>query len=195
MKKILTLIITVCIIIFNITSVFSGDLPETLLSSDEAQVYFGQLIEVNVFSNDFKTIVKPVKNVKGDIILGEETEYVAPEFVGDFSAKAGNIYLFAYLDSANPLYIFEIDSYDTGTLEISRIKNNDMWQRFLEYLHEGRFEKAEIERLGRLGIEKSKEPESLPPIKSYKLEFYALISMLVAGVAFFIYNKVSKKKL
>ncbi|MBE7039940.1 MAG: hypothetical protein E7398_04370 [Ruminococcaceae bacterium] len=195
MKKILTFIIMVFITLGCMTSVFAGDLPETLLSSDEAQVYFGELKEVNIFSNDFKTIVKPVKNVKGDIALGTETEYVAPEFVGNFSAKAGNIYLFAYLDSANPLYIFEIDSYDTSTLKISKIKNNDMWQRFLEYLHEGKFEKAESERLERLGIEKSKEPVSLPPIKSYKLEFYALISILVASVAFFIYNKVSKKKL
>lgn len=195
MKKILIFTVMACIILMNITCVFAGDLPETLLSSDEAKVYFGELIEVNVFSNDFRTIVKPVKKVKGNVAVGTETEYINPEFVGGFSAKKGNIYMFAYLDSANPLYIFEVDSYNTSILKISGIKDNDMWQRFLSYLHEGKFEDAESERLDRLGIAETIAPTELPPIKSYNMEIYGLLSILAAAVAFVIYAKVTKKKM
>ena len=195
MKKILAFTFVLCILLMNITCVFAGDLPETFLSSDEAKVYFGELLEVNVFSNDFKTVVRPVKKVKGDVAVGTETEYINPEFVGEISAKKGNIYLFAYIDSANPLYIFEIDSYNTSSLSISGIKDNDMWQRFLDYLHEGKYEDAEKERLERLGVTETITPTELPPIKSYNMEIYGLISILVAAVAFVIYTKVTKKKI
>ena len=195
MKKISLVFFMIVMLLLSSSNVFAGDLPETLLSDDDAQIYFGELIEVNVLSRDFKTIVKPVKKVKGDVELGVDETYVAPEFIGEFSAKKGNIYLFAYLDSSNPLYIFEIDSYDTSALKITGIKKNEMWQRFLGYINEGKFEIAEKERLERLGISETTEPYELPPLKSYSMEVYMIISILISAVAFVIYTKVSKNRL
>ena len=125
MKKILTVLIAVVIIVLNTASVFAGDIPETILSDDAAQLYFGELVEVNVLSNDFKTVVKPVKKVKGDVSVGVESEYISPQFVGNFSAKKGNVYLFAYINESNPLYIFEVDSYDTTTIKVTGAKDEE----------------------------------------------------------------------
>ena len=194
MKKILTVLIAVVIIVLNTASVFAGDIPETILSDDAAQLYFGELVEVNVLSNDFKTVVKPVKKVKGDVSVGVESEYISPQFVGNFSAKKGNVYLFAYINESNPLYIFEVDSYDTTTIKVTGAKD-DMWQRFQSYLHEGKYEEAEKERLDRLGIVENINPSELPPIKNFSMEIYGVISILVAAVAFVIYTKVSKKRM
>lgn len=194
MKKIFAVLIALFIISLNAISVFAGDIPETILSDDAAQLYFGELVEVNVFSNDFKTIVKPVKKVKGDVTIGVETEYISPQFVGGFSAKKGNVYLFGYIDEANPLYVFKVDTYDTTVVNISDAKD-DMWQRFQTYLHEGKYEEAEKERLDRLGIVENINPSELPPIKNFSMEIYGVISILVAAVAFVIYTKVSKKRM
>lgn len=194
MKKILVLVVAIFIITLNTFSVFAGDIPETILSDDAAQLYFGELIEVNVLSNDFRTVVKPVKKIKGDVSIGVECEYISPQFVGGFSAKKGNIYLFAYIDESNPLYIFEIDSYDTTSIKVTGAKD-DMWQRFETYLHEGKYEEMEKDRLDRLGIVEEITPSELPPIKNYSMEIYGLISILIAAVAFVIYTKVSKKRM
>ena len=195
MKKTTTIFLMLFILIFNITQALAGDLPESMLSSNEARVFFGELVKAEPFSSDFNTTVKPVKKIKGDVIIGEDTEYTNPEFVGNFSPKKGNVYLFAYLDNANPLYVFSADSYDTKTLKISGIDKNDMWQRFCEYLNSGKFEEAEKQRMESLGITPTDEPTELPPMKNIELEMYGLISICVAVIAFFLWNKFSKNKL
>lgn len=195
MKRFSIVFITLLILIVNMITALAGDVPECLLSDDSAQIFFAELVSVDLFGDGTGTTVKPVKKVKGDVSVGEEKIYQNPEFVGDFNAKAGNVYLFAYTDEANPLYIFEVDSYDTGTLKITGVSGQEMWERFLGYLHDGDYEAAEKERLAAAGIAETEEITELPPIKSYNLEIYGVISIGVAAIAFFIWTKVSKKKI
>jgi len=196
MKKFSVLIIMICVIAINTITAFAGDLPESLLSENGAQVFFGVLIEAEPFSDNFKSTVKPVKKIKGDITIDAEVKYESSEFVGEFMPKRGNVYLFAFLDESNPVFVFEIDSYDTASVKIKGTEKNDMWSRFSEYINEGKFEEAEKERLKSLGIEETKwQSDNLPDLKNFNMEIYALISIGVAVVAFIIYTKVSKKRL
>ena len=196
MKKILMFFSVLVVMIVNVTIVFAGDIPETLISSDDAQIFYGKLVEVDLFGNEGDTTVLPVKKIKGAVSLGKEKVYKRPSFVGGYSANKGNVYIFAYINEDNPLYIFEANSYDAKDVKLTGVSGDDMWKRFENYLHDGKYEEAEKERQGRLSfVEKETELSQLPPLKNYNTAIYAVISVAVAAVAFFLYTKVSKKRI
>lgn len=196
MKKFFIVFIVIMITIVNIVTVFAGDIPETLISSDEVKIFYGKLVKVDLFGNEGETTVIPVKKIKGPVSLGKEELYKMPSFVGEFSANSGNVYLFVYINDDNPLYIFEPSSYDTKDVKLTGVSGEDMWQRFVGYLNEGKYEEAEKERQEKLSfVETETELTQLPPLKNYNTTIYAVVSIAVAAVAFYIYTKFSKKKM
>lgn len=159
MKK-LTAIFTTIITSFIIMmcggmNAFAGDVPESLTES-KAQVYFGTIEEIGDSSeiNGFEVYdyieVMPVAAIKDNVTQGEKIRYNKVEYNFHYKGKPqkGEIYLFAYYDENNPLDCFCVTAYDTDTLRIVGVDQNDendMWLRFQKYLNEGKYGEAKIE--------------------------------------------------
>lgn len=133
------------------TVCYAGAIPESLLSDDNAQVYFGEIKSVD---GESITIIQR-QNIKGDFTKDGEVTY--EEFGFTDAPEVGKQYLCGFLDDNNPVYIWEVTSFDTTTLEIKN--NDDMSQRMQEYINNGDFAENEQERV--LDIDNSKA--ILPP--------------------------------
>ena len=130
-------------------TVYAGSIPEDLLHYDDAQIFFGEVIDYSYNKDNPDVSVCPVKKIKGDINLGTKQGYDNANPVGDIDIKPGNVYLFTYFDENNPTDIFEVTSYDTKTLKLKNV-TGDMWERFEKYLNEGKYEKAEQDRINKI---------------------------------------------
>lgn len=141
LRKILTFLI-MCMVLMVPFTAFAGDVPEGLLSEDGAKVFYGKL--VNYDKEEVE--VSPFKVIKGDMDEREWIKFKNPQTVGNFRPLKDNVYLFAYFDDNNPIYVFNVDSYDTKTAKLKGIEG-DMWARMQQYLNEGKFEEANAKRL------------------------------------------------
>lgn len=150
MKKSLSIIALIGVIFLCKITAFAGDIAESLLNDDGALLFFGEVISYD--STDNIIIVLPTQKIKGDINIDAEQAYENGIFVGkdDFIPDDGKIYLMAYCDGNNPLYVFHITNTDTETLAIEGIEGLGMWERMQEYLNDGLYEQKEIERLSRV---------------------------------------------
>ena len=189
MKKIISLIGIVTIMLSMTLTAFAGSIPEDLLHSDDAQIFFAEVISTYNTKEEIPCIeVMPVKVVKGDVsIVGEKAiVYNNPNTVGDFKIKEGNVYLFTYFDENNPTDIFEVTSYDTSTLKLKNVEG-DMWMRFQKHLNNGDYEEAEQERRERLGLmdELMEDAEKLPPLENHSPLY--LIMPLINRNTFYIF--------
>ena len=143
MKKLISFIsITILLLSLSVT-VFAGSVPEDLLHYDGAHIFFGEVLS---YTENGDVAVSPVKKIKGDIKTGTKQTYSNANAIGDIDIKPGNVYLITYFDENNPTDIFEVTSYDTKTLKLKNVEG-DMWERFEKYLNDGKYEKAEQERI------------------------------------------------
>lgn len=124
---------------------YAGDIPETLLLKDYP-VYFG---EVKSIDGDTITIIQ-IENIKGKFQKNSEITYA--DYVFTDSPNIGQIYLCGYIDENNPLYIWEVDCYDTATLKITNTDN--MSKRLQEYLNSGAFDEAEEKLMAKQDVKK-----------------------------------------
>lgn len=135
MKKVFYSILTIVLIMSFAVTCYAGDVPETLLGAEEAQVYFG---EVKGVDGESITVIQK-QNIKGGGFVAD-SEITYPDFVFTENPKAGEIYLCGYLDENNPLYIWEVSSQDTAELKITN--QDDMSRRMEKLLNEGAFQQA-----------------------------------------------------
>ena len=151
MKKVISILSLVAIMLSMSITALAGSIPEDLLM-DQSQIFFAEVVYYHPNKEKPDIEFSPVKKIKGDVKLG--TKQIAYNFntVGDFDIKEGNVYLFTYFDENNPTDIFEVTSYDTSTLKLKNV-DGDMWKRFEQYLNEGRYLAAEHERIDRLNNE------------------------------------------
>ena len=147
MRKIISFIGIVAIMLSMTLTAFAGSIPEDLLHSDDAQIFFAEVVYYHPNKDKPDIELSPVKVIKGDVKTGVKLTYYNPNTIGDFEVKEGNVYLFTYFDENNPTDIFEVTSYDTSTLKLKNVEG-DMWERFNDYLNEGAYEMAEKERSG-----------------------------------------------
>ena len=152
MKKVISILSLVAIILSMSITAFAGSIPEDLLHEDFAQIFFAEVVYYHPNKENPDIELSPVKVVKGDVKTGVKLTYYNPNTVGDFKVKEGNVYLFTYFNEHNPTDIFEVTSYDTSTLKLKNVEG-DMWKRFEQYLNEGRYLSAEHERIDRLNNE------------------------------------------
>lgn len=152
MKKVISILSLVAIILSMSLTALAGSIPEDLLYEDFAQIFFAEVVYYHPNKEKPDIEFSPVKKIKGDVKLG--TKQIAYNFntIGDFDIKEGNVYLFTYFDENNPTDIFEVTSYDTSTLKLKNVEG-DMWKRFEQYLNEGRYLAAEHDRIDRLNDE------------------------------------------
>lgn len=147
MKKIVSSVCLILIILSMKFTAYAGSIPEDLLHNDGAQIFFAEVLSYH--GENSTVTVSPVKKIKGEVATGTQQHYDNANTVGDFKVRNGNVYLFTYFDANNPTEIFEVTSYDTSTLKIKNT-TGDMWKRFEEYLNDGKYEKAEQDRINRI---------------------------------------------
>lgn len=148
MKRTISVVCLVVMLLMLSIHVFAGDVPEALLHDDGAQVFFAEVVYYHPDKENPDIELSPVKVIKGDVKTGVKLTYLNPNTVGDFNVKTGNVYLFTYFDEHNPTYIFETTTYDTATIKLKNA-TGDMWERFEKYLNNGDYEKAEQNRINR----------------------------------------------
>lgn len=115
----------------------AGDIPESLLQKDYP-VYFG---EVKNVTEESITIIQR-QPIKGEFTQDSEITY--NDYAFTESPVEGQIYLCGYIDENNPLYIWEVDCYDTAVLKITN--TDSLSKRMQSYLNDGLFEEAEAMR-------------------------------------------------
>lgn len=144
------------------TSCLAGDIPEGLLMNNTAVVYFGEIKSIE--QNTITVIQK--QPIKGLFEEGSERTY--SDFVFTGNPIVGEIYLCGFYDEYNPLYIWEVTSFEPKTLQIKTTDN--MSTRMQEYLNTGKFEEKEQERLATLQTSASTENEVKVAEKPNELE-------------------------
>lgn len=175
MKKIITFLTLAIISTF--VNLFAGDIPETFLHSNNAQMFFAEVLAYHPNKKVPSISLSPVAIIKGDVKEGTMQTFTNPNTVGDFNVQVGKVYLFTYFDDANPLDIFEVTTYNTKTLKIKHTKSA-MWKRFEKYLNEGKYGDAKIESF-------------LP----YKIDFWhCVFAIIVCALAFVCVCIINKRK-
>lgn len=117
MKKLVPFLVLITLILTQ-ASVFAGDVPESLMASDDSLVFFAEVIDYHPNKDNPSISVSPIANIKGDAGVGTKQIFLDPCTAGNFIPLEGKNYLFTYYDEHNPTYIFNVSSYDTRTLKL-----------------------------------------------------------------------------
>lgn len=169
---------------------FAGSIPEDLLHSDSAQVYFGEVVKVD---GEYITVIQQ-KNIKGEFLKDKEITY--HNFAFTSSPGVGKTYICGYFDENNPLYVWESTGLDTKTL---KIKNTDeLSQRMQKYLNNGLFDEKEKERLAAKGVttaaEGSEQTADADLSASDGYKTYAIGVLALAGAAAVVWGIIKGRK-
>lgn len=151
MKKLISILSIVVIILSMSVSVFAGDVPESLLSEDGAKLFIGRVENVKLNGDitlsskaEIDTIdVIPTVKIKGEVELNKQETYTS--YHGNLILEKGKEYLFGYLGENN-LSIYEIKSNDDKNIKLVDSEKYDIVQRLEDYINEGAFARAEQER-------------------------------------------------
>lgn len=183
MKKISFLVIIIALMTLFASICYAGSVPEDILSSDHARLYFGEILDYHEKTQT--AVVIPTKNIKGDIVIGskQSLENCIPVGTKDNIPKKGEVCLIAYYDEVNPNYIFKTTSDNLPTLKIKNIEGMDMFERLQEYINDGSYTKAESERVAGLSTNVQAVNEiKYPPMHWFlytKTAFYISLSFIL----------------
>ena len=151
MKKLVSLIGVIVILLTMSVSVFAGSVPEDLLNSETAKVFLGTVENYttkDIPSAPYTVIdsveVIPTEKIKGDVEISVKETY--SDCHSSLELKPNVEYLFGYFDENN-FYIYEIESREDKQFKLVDSDKHDMTKRLEDYLNDGSFEKAEIERM------------------------------------------------
>lgn len=165
MKKYIALVCAMVCMLVSSVSVLAGDVPESLLSSNNAQVFLGSVesyttkeipSEPYTFIDSVEVI--PSQKIKGDVTIDVKQTYT--NCYGATELASGVEYLFGYIDENN-FYVYEIESIEGNQFKLVNADKDDMTKRLETYLNDGSFEKAENERLSQM--EQSKQQDTAAP--------------------------------
>ncbi|MCL2740325.1 MAG: hypothetical protein FWE47_03950 [Oscillospiraceae bacterium] len=142
MKKAIILLFSLLIPSFSLPTL-AGDVPESLIS--QGDIFWAEVLSYDK-SAEVITVL-PTIIIKGNPDYEAERTYYRAMPVGT-AIRLGKAYLMTYYDENNPLYIFETTSFDTDTLKLKGVKEDEhtMWGRFQTYLNEGRYGRAGVAR-------------------------------------------------
>ena len=145
MKRMITLLaVVICIVMILPLTAFAGDIPESLLYEEGVQIFFGEVLSYHPDKKNPDIEVSPVVGIKGNVKEGTKQTYNNPNPVGDFKVHVGKVYLFTYYEGDNYIDLFEVTTYNTRTLKVRHVEG-PMWDRFEQYLNEGKYGEAKIE--------------------------------------------------
>ena len=145
MKRLIALVaVLICMVMILPLTAFAGDIPESLLYEEGAQIFFGDILSYHPDKKNPDIEVSPVVGIKGNVKEGTKQIYNNPNPVGDFKVHVGKVYLFTYYEGDNYIDFFEVTTYNTRTLKVRHVEG-PMWERFEQYLNEGKYGEAKIE--------------------------------------------------
>lgn len=138
MKRLIALFaVLICMAIILPLTAFAGDIPESLLYEEGAQIFFGEVLSYHPNKENPDIEVWIAAKIKGNVNEGSKQVYTHPDPVGDFKVREGKVYLFTYYEGDNYIDFFEVTTYDTRTLKVRHVEG-PMWERFEQYLNEGK---------------------------------------------------------
>ena len=145
MKRLIALFaVLICMAMILPLTAFAGDIPESLLYEEGAQIFFGEVLSYHPNKDNTDIEVWIAAKIKGNVNEGSKQVYTHPDPVGDFKVREGKVYLFTYYEGDNYIDFFEVTTYDTRTLKVRHVEG-PMWERFEQYLNEGKYGEAKIE--------------------------------------------------
>lgn len=162
MKKRVSLIGVIVILLTMSVSVFAGDVPESLIYEDTAKVFLGTVenhTRKDIPSAPYTEIdsieVVPTEKIKGDVEIGVKQTFTRCYSTIEF--KPDVEYLFGWFDNEN-VYIYEIESREGNQFKLVGSDGANMTKRLEDGLNNGSYEKAEQEGLAK--IEQTAQPDS-----------------------------------
>ena len=145
MKRLVALgVVLICMVMILPLTAFAGDIPESLLYEEGAQIFFGEVLSYHPNKENLDIEVWIAAKIKGNVNEGSKQVYTHPDPVGDFKVREGKVYLFTYYEGDNYIDFFEVTTYDTRTLKVRHVEG-PMWERFEQYLNEGKYGEAKID--------------------------------------------------
>ena len=143
-RLIASIAVLICIVMILPLTAFAGDIPKSLLYEEGAHLFFGEVLSYHPDKENPDIEVSPVAGIKGNVEEGTKQTYNNPNPIGNFKVRVGKIYLFTYYEGDNYIDIFEVTTYDTKNLKVRHVEGS-MWERFEQYLNEGKYGEAKIE--------------------------------------------------
>lgn len=150
MKKIISIIGIVAIMLSMTFTAFAGSIPEDLLAQDDAKLYIGSIEDFTDEETPSAPYVKvtsvsitPNEKIKGDIEIAKTIVYDKANMHQEL--EKGKEYLIADIDEHN-LYAYEIKSKRDKEIKLIDSNKYDMVQRLENYINEGAYAMAEQER-------------------------------------------------
>ena len=145
MKRLVALgVVLICMVMILPLTAFAGDIPESLLYEEGAQIFFGEVLSYHPDKKNPDIEVSPVVGIKGNVKEGSKQTYNNPNPIGGFKVRVGKVYLFTYYEGDNYIDFFDVTTYNTKTLKVRHVEG-PMWERFEQYLNEGKYGEAKIE--------------------------------------------------
>lgn len=144
MKKIIAMLMLVIVMMSSAITALAGDIPESLLHDENAQLFFGEVLSYHPNKEKPSMSVSPVVAIKGNVKEGTKQNYSNPNTMGGFKVQEGKVYLFTYYENADYIDIFEVTTYDTRTLRLKHVEGS-MWERFEKYINDGKYGEAKVE--------------------------------------------------
>ena len=145
MKRLIAILtVLLCMTIILPLTAFAGDIPESLLYSENAQIFFGEVLSYHPNKENPDIEVTPVAGIRGNVQEGTKQTYNNPNPIGSFNVRVGKVYLFSYYEGDNYIDFFEVTTYNTRTLKVRHVEG-PMWERFEQYLNEGKYGETKIE--------------------------------------------------
>ena len=136
--------VLICMAMILPLTAFAGDIPESLLYEEGAQIFFGEVLAYHPDKENPDIEVWIEAKIKGNLNEGSKQVYNNPNPVGDFKVREGKVYLFTYYEGDNYIDFFEVTTYNTRTLQVRHVEG-PMWDRFEQYLNEGKYGEAKID--------------------------------------------------
>ncbi len=146
MKKIISFVGIITIMLSMTLTAFAGDVPEALGYEDEAQIFIGTLKDFKIDNSSSPKVqdvqVIPTRKIKGDVPINELQTYELCYF-GKVTPEKDTEYLFGWL-ADNSVWVYAIESYDEKNIKLQI--TDEFAERIQDYLDEGLYARLEHER-------------------------------------------------
>ena len=146
MKKIISFVGIITIMLSMTLTALAGDVPEALGYEDEAQIFIGTLKDFKIDNSSSPKVqdvqVIATHKIKGDVPINELQTYELCYF-GKVTPEKDTEYLFGWL-ADNSVWVYEIESYDEKNIKLQI--TDEFAERIQDYLDEGLYARLEHER-------------------------------------------------
>ena len=146
MKKIISLLGIIVIMLSMTLTAFAGDVPEALGYEDDAQIFIGTLKEFEIDNSNGSKVqnvqVIPTRKIKGEVPVNELQTYALCYF-GKVTPEKDTEYLFGWFRD-DSVYVYAIESYDEKDIKLKI--TDEFAERIQDSLENGIYTRLEQER-------------------------------------------------